>query len=341
MTGRELVLHRATLVRRAGRLAELEPEPLRAFAVRAASERDEATLWELLEAHLLLKGKKGVRVSALTLRNYRLGLVQFLVWAESAGVTLLHPRANMGDAYVRWLEGEYTPQRRRERPGDPPHLQRSSVQVHLSAARNLYAALRWANATDAAPFTDVRPSPDGVPRHLKRKAYSDEAVERLLAVAEEEGDQEAALIVLLAGHAGLRNAEIGGLLRQDVHVEDLDDPYLVVTGKGNRREEVPCSLRLAQALRRWLAEVPGGPRVLLHHSRPYLSGKVRDLARRADVEWERRELHGLRHTAGTRVYEQEGDLGAAQQFLRHRDPSSTTVYVDYARARKRKLSRDW
>jgi len=331
------------LVAQATDLAQLPEEELQAKARIAAAGQDLEALWALTEAYLLLKGKRGRRVSQHTLRNYRRGLVQFLVWAGEKEVKLLTPRPNMGESYVRWLEQGYVPDNSRSRVRQEGRLQRSTVQTHLSSVRNLYAALRWAGATESTPFADVRPSPDGIPKHLKRKAYSDEAVELLISQAEADKDLEALVIVLLAAHSGLRNFEIGTLRRSDLHLDVPTEevPYAVVTGKGDRREEVELSRRTEDALRRYLAYLPYGELLLPHTTSAHLSRKLRALAARAGVEYKDRQLHGLRHSAGTRTYMQAGDLGAVQQKLRHKDPSSSAIYIDYAAARKRGFNRDW
>ena len=50
-----LELSGATRLQRVARLQRLSEEALRRQAVRAAAERDEDTLWELVEAHLTLR----------------------------------------------------------------------------------------------------------------------------------------------------------------------------------------------------------------------------------------------------------------------------------------------
>ena len=76
------------------------------------------------------------------------------------------PGANAGFRYARHLE----------QTGLAP----SSVQVRLAAGRALYAALRWAGSSDAAPFTNVKAASDPIPRWEKRKPYLDEDIATLL-----------------------------------------------------------------------------------------------------------------------------------------------------------------
>lgn len=74
-----LELSGATTLQRVARLQGLSEAALRRFAVTAANERDEEALWELMQAHLTLRGLSGVTTSAHTLRAYRRGLHELLV----------------------------------------------------------------------------------------------------------------------------------------------------------------------------------------------------------------------------------------------------------------------
>ena len=47
-----------------------DPQKRRLEAIRAAHERDEATLLELLQAYLVLKGRKRASLSEQTLKTY-------------------------------------------------------------------------------------------------------------------------------------------------------------------------------------------------------------------------------------------------------------------------------
>jgi integrase/recombinase XerC len=323
MTSLELMVANLDLQGRADRVARLDPEALRREALRAARDSDFEGLWSLVEAHLVTRGARGARVSANTLESYRVGLEQFLLWAGPAGVSLLRPGANAGFRYARHLEAsKFAP---------------SSVRVRLAAARSLYATLRWAAATDAAPFSDVRTASDPVPRWEKRQPYPPEDVATLLLHA---GMQEA-VIVLLGAHCGLRNTEMTTLLRKDVHL-DAPHPYLIVTGKRQKRQQVPLSLTAGRAIRTWLAATPGlTDFVLTYRTRQGIEKALKKLCEGAGITYEGREVHGLRHSAGTRTYVESGDILAVRDHLRHRTVESSEIYVNYARAGKKAVNQDW
>jgi integrase/recombinase XerC len=65
------------------------PARRRLEAIRAAHERNPAALLELLEAYLVLKGRKRATLSLRTLENYRLAVRDYLAWAWSDTQSLL------------------------------------------------------------------------------------------------------------------------------------------------------------------------------------------------------------------------------------------------------------
>ena len=73
----ELVLAPVSLAGRAERLARLEPEELRKRAMVACRDQDVVTLWEMTEAYLVTRGRKGASVSPRTLETYKDSVEQF------------------------------------------------------------------------------------------------------------------------------------------------------------------------------------------------------------------------------------------------------------------------
>ena len=323
MVSTELMQYTLDLQSRSERLAQLSPEALRRRGVEAARDRDLHGLWDLTEAYLVLRGARGARVSRHTLTTYRTGLGTFLSYAGQAGLSLLHPKPNEGFAYVRWLETQ--------------GLAPASVKNRLAAARCLFAALRWSGACDAAPFSDVRAPADPVARSEKRKPYPEQDLQRLLAHA----DAQEALIVLLGTHAGLRVSEMLSLTRPNLHL-DGSAPYMTVTGKRQKEQDVPVSPTLRAALLRWTAMTPQlAPRLLSMTTRQTVSVHLAALCERAGVRYDKRAVHGLRHSAGTRVYAETRDLLEVRDHLRHRDVTSSEIYVEYARKDRPAVNRNW
>lgn len=317
-----LVLHRAGLAERAGRYAQLSEDERKRAAAQAVAGQALAPIWELVEAHLTLHGERGARVSAETLRTYRVGVREYLAWAGREAVSLLRPKRDAGAAYVRFMEGQ--------------GLSAASVRVRLSAARVLYRALRWADLTGAAPFAEVRAAPDRTPRHEKRQPYSEAELDALLAAA---APRERVLL-LLGAHTGLRVSELVALEWRDVNLASGE--LRVRHGKGGKQGRVYASKRLIAALEAWQLEqrLPAG--VVLGYRNPdaarHQLGKV---AQAAGVDSRGRGVHSLRHYAGTRVYRETRDLKRVADHLRHADVSTSAIYAKHAEDALRETTSGW
>ncbi len=303
-----------TIMARAETWVNLSAPDRRRLAMEAANRRDLDHLWSLTEGYLILHGSQGVRVSPNTLKNYRRGVADLLeAWQ---GINLVRPTSDAGVLWIRQLETRLKP---------------ATVQVKLSAARTLYRALRWSGATDAVPFSDVKVAKDKTPQWKKRGAYSAEDVERLLEVA--VGPE--ALIVLLGAHAGLRISEMCALTWLDLRLAEGE--LVVRHGKGGKRDTVLLSSKLAAALttasRTGATVLPWGT----YQTRE----RFRLLCLRSSVGYQGRGVHGLRHAAGSRLYEAVGDLGQVADHLRHADVNTTRGYAKRNTKRIRTALEDW
>jgi len=321
MSDAPLILYTGSLYHRAEAWASLSDEDLRRQAVRACQERDAEALWALTEAHLTLHGKKGMRVSPHTLRNYKREVSALLeAWQ---GENLLRPSRDAGVLYARKLESEgYKP---------------VTIQVKLAAARGLYKALRWAGATAATPFADVSPAPDTVSAWEKREAYNTLEVELLLIYADSLFDKA---VVLLGAHAGLRVSEMARLRWEDVN---LKTGKLRVVGKGGKEARVATSKRL----RALLEALHAVPRVGLRAAfvLPFGADRARERLKRlcelAEVQYKERAVHGLRHASGTRVYEDTGDIAKVADHLRHGDVKTSMSYAKRHEGATQDVVEEW
>lgn len=334
-----LELSSATTLQRVARLQRLSEAALRRHAVSAANQRDEEQLWELIEAHLTLRGLSGVTTSAHTLRAYRRGLHELLLmWQDE---NLLRPSRDAGPLYVQrlragardeLLESEPPPGRRGRR-AKPGPLSHATVSLRVAAGRALYDALAWAGATEADPFRDVRlgratTRPED---NQSTRVYTEFELIELHAAAR---DQQERVILLLGSHAGLRVSEMLRLTWEDV---DLKGGELrVIEGKGNKTAHVTVSPKLAEGLLtyRRARELAGTmtTHVLELRSQFGVFNRLRRLSERAEVTF--KGVHALRHAAGTRLYRQTGDLGQVQDHLRH---STLDMARHYAKSDRRRL----
>ena len=326
--GFALERYRGTATDRAVRWASLASEDLRRLAVGAAQARDAGALWELTDAYLTLHGAKGAAVSERTRDSYRRGIGDLL--NDWAGENLLRPGRDAGVVWVRRLETKVihdavTGEPKRDAvSGGFRVLSPATVQAKLAAARALYKALRWAGATSTSPFENVRAAKDPVPAWEKRGAYTPEEIEALLGVA--QGPDQ--IVVLLGAHAGLRIAEMAALRWPDL---DWRAKELVVRkGKGGKTARVAMTRRLRETLR----EFPRDAADLDGFVLPFRAYRARErfqkLCLLAGVEYSGKEVHGLRHGAGTRTYTQFKDLGRVAQHLRQASVDTARRYAKMA-----------
>ncbi len=313
----DLQRYQGDALNRAEGWASLPADELRRRAARAANARDLDELWALTEAYLFLHGSKGSRASRHTLRTYRRGIADLIEgWQDE---NLLRPTRDAGVLYIRRLES--TPG---VVSGERP--QPSTLQVKLAAARTLFRALRWAGATEARPFENVRVAKDPTPPWEKRRPYGDREVERLIDLA----DAAERVVVLLGAHAGLRISEMTALRWGDLDLERGE--LLVTAGKGGKSARVHLTRRLREAL---VSLRRGGLAVRRQRDAGYVlpwgtdhtRKHFRTLCQRAGVDYASAGVHGLRHGAGTRYYRQTHDLGRVAAHLRHADIQTTRIYA--------------
>jgi integrase len=308
------------------------------FAVEAAGERDVEKLWRLVEAHLTLHGASGVGTSVHTLRAYRRGVVELLtLWA---GESLLRPARDAGALYVQRLRAgdrepvhaEAEPGKRGAHPKKGP-LAPATVELRLAAARALYDALRWAGATEADPFRDVRTGRD-VDREedvAGLKVYTEYELIELLGRAEEPEDR---VLVLLGAHAGLRVSEMLALRWDEV---DVGGRELLVKGRQGEQDRPRAAHAAARTKLEALA--PPAPRRGRRRTRS-CSRSARSTAstgacggsaaRRGPLQGRARAAPRRRHQA----LPPDGRPGQVQDHLRH---ATLDMARRYARSDRRKL----
>jgi integrase len=126
--------------------------------------------------------------------------------------------------------------------------------------------------------------------------------------------------VVLPGWAGLRRREVCLLRLGDVSLP-LDNPSMVVTRKGGRRQELPLSAGLAAELRPF---VFGRPLTELVYPASYnvIDRDLRRLGARLGIS--RVSAHDLRRTFGRiQYYEKDVDINRIRILYNHRDTAQT------------------
>ena len=311
--------------------AHLSSSDLRRRAMIAANQRDKDELWGLARAYLFLHGAKGGKVSPHTLKAYKRGVLDLIeAWRRE---NLIRPSRDAGVLYIRKLETLPNP-----RTGKT--LSAASIEVKLASARALYKALRWANATEAVPFRDVKPATDPTPAWEKRKPYSPEEIEQLLDYAEINEQ----VLVLLGAHGGLRISEMCNLEWSDI---DWLNGKIRVVGKGGKKASVSMSGKLERVLKILRASIDHRKRskrpqnAVLPWGTFRAREKLQDLCNRAGIPYAERAVHGLRHGAGTRYYAQTKDLGRVASHLRHANIQTTRIYAKLADDAIKDDLKDW
>ncbi len=197
----------------------------------------------------------------------------------------------------------------------------------------LRAALRWGVEAELLATMPCRIRKLRTVRKLPH-VLNREEVERLLEAAPAPVD----LMILLAVKAGLRHQEILHLTRADVGSSSI---RVAAKGgwspKNHQEREVPVSPRLAQMLRRHLAELvgdwlfpcPGGGAPLFNATRP-----VRAAMRAAGLYTQGQGLHSLRRTWATNLVGL-ADIETVRQLGGWADLTTVQRYLTSTDARKR------
>jgi len=311
----------------------LGDDELRRFALKAANDRDAAALWTLVRAYLEDTTDKG-NLSTLTFKAYRHGVGLFV--EANSHENLLRPSRRLGSRYRAWLKE--TPFAE-DTNGAPRLRSPSTVNKTLAAARTLYRALHWAGATDATPFASVKGVHDPVPAWEKVQPYPQADLDRLLGVTDDPADRVA---LLLCAHAGLRAHEAAGLEWRQI---DFRAERLQVRGKGGYVDSVALSSSLVTALKTLRHDATprrkGKARAgkVLPYADERLRQRLRVLCGAAGIDY--RALHPLRHGAGTRMYEETGDLRRTQTHLRHKNIATTTVYAKVSEKAVADVTKKW
>lgn len=217
-------------------------------------------------------------------------------------------------------------------------LRATSIRRNVAAVRSYFRFLAAEGLLPADP-SDRMESP-GTWRKLPA-VLSHTEVERLLEApdpAHPLAARDRALLEFVYA-TGVRIGELIGVRLNDV---DLEEGFVTVTGKGNKRRGIPVGRRARAAVETYLRETR--PRLDRGESRGalFLSAAGRPLSRmgawkivgrhvRAAGIQKRVTPHTLRHTFATHLLQGGADLAAVQEMLGHADISTTQLYTQVDR----------
>jgi integrase/recombinase XerC len=218
------------------------------------------------------------------------------------------------------------------------NLARSSIMRHLSAIRNFFKWLRKNKLLENPALDSVR---SARPPRLLPKPLDQKDTLRLLEEAKKAakykwiGLRDSALLTLLYG-GGLRISEALNLNQGDF---SSSVKVLKITGKGNKQRIVPILPVVAEAVRKYIKNLPFAlgtedPLFVGVRGERLNSGvvqrQVRNLRRRLNLK-ETVTPHALRHSFATDLLEAGGDLRSVQELLGHNSLSSTQRYTELDR----------
>lgn len=243
-----------------------------------------------------------------------------------------------------------------------------SVASRRRRVAGVRAFCRWWSGIFALenPVADLSP-PGGVAeakRRLGREVVAlDQSQVRAMCEAAAtpgpEGSGTHALIEILYG-CGLRASEASSLNVSDLHLDDPDDPFILVHGKGARQRAVAVPVVARTALLAYLRV--GRPELRARDTHPraeqarhrdadavFLTRRGRRLGRagvwrEVQAVAERAGLiekgqrvfpHALRHSCGTHLIQAGVDIRYVQAHLGHASPVTTEIYTHVTAAHLR------
>lgn len=250
---------------------------------------------------------------------------------------------------------------------------RDDLDGSISSRRRRVAGVRafcrwWSGLFDLGnPVLDLSP-PGGVAdakRTVGREvvALDQSQVRKMCDVAAAapgpEGAVKHALIEVLYG-CGLRASEAAALNVSDLHLDDPEDPYLIVHGKGARQRAVAVPTVACTALLAYMRVGRPELRARDRHPRPdqarhrdadavFLTSRGRRLGRSGVwrqvqsvaeqagliTAGQRVFPHALRHSCGTHLIQAGVDIRYVQAHLGHASPVTTEIYTHVTAAHLR------
>lgn len=130
------------------------------------------------------------------------------------------------ESVSRYLGGLHEP---------PRSLSNDSINGHRSLIATLFEWLRKRGRVHINPVADFDRLPSNRASGTAREAYlEDDQLRRILAAAKADSDYRAYPLIMLLLHTGLRRAEIQYLTLDDIHLENPNDPHLLVYPRSQR-----------------------------------------------------------------------------------------------------------
>lgn len=267
-------------------------------------------------------------LSAHTLESYQTDVTHLLQFLEDRGIAVNETQTDNLHEFLCTLR-------------DLGISPRSQARA-LSGIRSFFKFLRMEGYMEHNPCELLEAPRFG--RTLP-DVLSVEDIDAMIAALDPQKDETLrnhAIIETLYG-SGLRVSELVELRISRVN---LDDEYLIITGKGNKQRLVPLSPEATALIRDYLPvreklKIKSDSRDILflnrrgaQMTRVMVFYIIRNLAATAGIT-KKVSPHTLRHSFATHLLEGGANLRAIQEMLGHESISTTEIYIHLDRSRLR------
>ena len=213
-----------------------------------------------------------------------------------------------------------------------------AANVHAPKIRNT------THKKDALTPADVQTIEESiVERNQAQQDAAEEATKDKAGRMQRSTEQGKRLFAMysLAVNAGLRTVEISRANIRDLETKD-GVTYLYIWGKGHAEpdQKKPIAKEVKAAIDDYLqsrTDSPTGNSPLFVSTGNRSKGKriapttistmLKTAMKDAGFDSDRLTAHSLRHTTGTAVQDLTGNIFLTQQYMRHKDPKTTEIYV--------------
>lgn len=306
----------------------------------------------VFQSYIDFIGKRGQ-----TERAYINDLRQFAAWLRYKGIT--EPKRADILQYRDYLEEDHeairlTPdgwEYRKDRDGNICVIscKPATIARYIGIVKKFFA---WAETAGLYPNIAIEIDAPRVDRHRHKKdalqpsdvqAIENYIQEQINAADGVKREQLTRLHVmfLLAVNAGMRTAELSSAKVKDIEARN-GRAFIYIKGKGHSEadEKQPIANEVYKEIKHYLQirtapATPGSPLFTATGNRSggksiastTISTMLKDLLIAAGYDSERLTAHSLRHTTGTAIHRLTKDLYLTQQYMRHRDPATTEIYL--------------
>ena len=258
---------------------------------------------------MYLMDQKGL--SQETYRAYMVDIQHLLDYLDDRSIAL--PDRQDVRAYMLNLHNRYD---------------RSSINRKLSSLRGFFDYVMTQTDLKVNPFSHVR--------SLKKKDVLPGFLtpEEMIDLIESTTDLRDRALLEILYSTGIRVGEVQSMNCMDV---DVNEGFILVTGKGSKQRRIPVGQRALAAIRRYLAsrgidDPIYCPEPLFLNTR---GGRLMTRSiRRAVYTWSARVAvmrhvspHVIRHTFATHMLDAGADLRSIQEMLGHASLSTTQRYT--------------